>query len=98
MTKKAEWLAFLNLKPRTRSMCDPGQNLTVCVSSICFKCVVGTCAQQIFTSQCVLRPETGRWVLSEKPEHRLFKNRITGGAVKKPAEYEIWNKKAGGAG
>ena len=34
MTKKAEWLAFLNLKPRTRSMCDPGQNLTMCVSPI----------------------------------------------------------------
>ena len=34
----------------------------------------------------------------KKPERRLLRNRITGGAVKKPAEYEIWKEKAGGAG
>jgi len=35
---------------------------------------------------------------SEKPERRLLRNRITGEAVKKPAECEIWKEKAGGAG
>ena len=42
------------------------------------------------------RQEDG--LFSEKPECRLLRNRITGGAVKKTAEYEIWNEKAGGAG
>ena len=30
----------------------------------------------------------------KKPERRLLRNRITGGAVKKPEEYEIWKEKA----
>ena len=40
----------------------------------------------------------GDGFVSGKRERRLLRNRITGGAVKKPAEYGIWKEKAGGAG